>query len=192
MLIFHVLSQIKVEVTTSTGTDKVELQKNSGATDADKTKLEILNILPDGQVLLGTGLVATTGTERSDATMGNHAFTKESGENPAKVVLSYGIVPQALSYSGGTIGLRITTPDGNKYVVRDISTLTATVSTTNLSNPYTETGSGTNKYIINRWYPNYKYTYNITITKKGIERITAAVVDWETVTGDNINIDLEN
>ena len=190
MLMFHMTSQITVNVTTVTGAAAVTLQTNSGSTDNDKTKVEILNFLPNGTVLMGNGLVTASGT-RSDATMSYGTYNGST--TPATYNdYTYGIVPQVLSDGGQTIGLRITTPDGNKYVVRDISTLTATVSTTNLSNPYTETGSGTNKYIINRWYPNYKYTYNITITKKGIERITAAVVDWETVTGDNINIDLEN
>ena len=191
MLIFHVLSQIKVEVTTSTGTDKVELQKNSGATDADKTKVEILNILPDGQVLLGTGLVATTGTERSDATMGNHAFTAESGENPAKVVLSCGIVPQALSYSDGTIGLRITTPDGNQYTISDLSTVIATVTANNIANPYTESSTA-GYYTIGKWYPSYTYTYKVKIVKTGVAYITAAVLPWENVTSDLGTIDLEN
>ncbi len=106
---------------------------------------------------------------------------------------SYGIVPQPLTYgsgaSAGTIGLRINTPDGNQYVVKDLSTCTGTVSTTNLTVPYS--GSGPS-YTINQWYPNYQYTYTVTIAKKGIDRITAAVVPWETVTGDLGTIDLEN
>lgn len=197
MLLFHMTSQIIVNVNTTTTADKVVLEKNSGATDADKTKVEILNFLPDGTVLMGNGLVSATAGARTTAaamTYGSH-HDEVTGTTPKAEYIenyTYGIVPQELSTGGQTIGLRITTPDGNQYVVRDISTLTATVTTDNLSNPYTETGSGTNKYTINRWYPNYKYTYNITIKKKGIERITAAVVGWETVTGDNINIDLEN
>ena len=71
-----------------------------------------------------------------------------------------------------------------------MSTCTATVSTNSLVNTYTAvTGGG---YIIDAWYPNYKYTYNVTIKKTGIDHITAAVVDWETVTGDLGTIDLEN
>jgi hypothetical protein len=113
-------------------------------------------------------------------------------ETPASVPFTYGIVPQALTYNGGTIGLRITTPDGNQYVVSDLSKCTATaVTNDNLANPYTEKDDKGN-YKITSWYPGYKYTYNITIKKTGIERITAAVVGWETVTGKDIDIDLEN
>lgn len=192
MLMFHMTSQVFVNVTTVVGAAAVTLRTNGGASDADKTKVEILNFLPDGTVLMGNGLVTANGT-RQDATTMSYGTYNGSVTPATYNNFSYGIVPQALTWvspSAGTIGLRITTPDGNQYVVRDLSTCTATVTTYNLSNPYT-LASG-DKYTINCWYPNYQYTYNITVTKKGIERITAAVVGWESVIGDNINIDLEN
>lgn len=205
MLMFHMTSQVFVNVTTTKTNDKVTLYvaaSDGGTTEDDsddtpekKTTVEILNFLPDGRVRMGNGLVEAEGS-RVDAQEITYGSYTAEGENAAKIEgFKWGVVPQALTWDSplaGTIGLRITTPDGNQYVVRDISTLTATVITNNLSNPYTETGSGTGKYTINRWYPSYQYTYNITVTKKGIERITAAVVPWETVIGDNINIDLEN
>ena len=186
MLLFHMTSQITVNVKTTTD-DNNKVTLNDGT---NSTKVEILNILPDGKVLMGNGLVTTTSTDREDATMTTGAYTTETTSEGAKVVCTYGIVPQALSYTGGTIGLRITTPDGNQYVVSDLSKCTATVTSKNLVNPYT-LSSGVN-YVIDAWYPGYQYTYNITIKKTGIERITAAVVGWETVEGDNIDIDLEN
>lgn len=183
MLLFHVTSQITVNVKTTTGADKVTL---NGTT----TKVEILNFLPNGKVLVGNGLVTASGT-RTTEEMNLDGYTDENGTNPAQVVFSYGIVPQALTdTTTGTIGLRITTPDGNQYVVSDLSKCTATVTNKNLVNPYT-LSSGVN-YVIDAWYPGYQYTYNITIKKTGIERITAAVVGWETVEGDNIDIDLES
>ena len=201
MLLFHMTSQIIVNVNTTTGADKVTLKK-TGDTDADKTKVEILNFLPNGTVQMGDGLVTATPEARIEAaTMTYGQFTDQSGESPyvaAKVAgYTYGIVPQVLSWTegtSGTIGLRITTPDGNQYVVKDLSTVKATVTNNNLTVPYTssETIGGTTYYTIDRWYPNYKYTYNVTVKKTGIERITAAVVDWETVTGDVGVIDLEN
>lgn len=186
MLLFHMTSQITVNVKTTTD-DNNKVTLNDGT---NSTKVEILNILPDGKVLMGNGLVTTTSTDREDATMTTGAYTTETTSEGAKVVCTYGIVPQALSYTGGTIGLRITTPDGNQYVVSDLSKCTATVTSKNLVNPYT-LSSGVN-YVIDAWYPGYQYTYNVTIKKTGIERITAAVVGWETVEGDNIDIDLEN
>ena len=195
MLIFHMTSQIFVNVKTTTDASKVVLDADGdNSTDTDKTKVEILNFFPDGKVLMGNGLVETTGADRTehvDMTYGTWAAA--SGSEPDKVTgYSYGIVPQALTWTSptaGTIGLRITTPDNNQYVVKDLSTCTASVSTTNLSNPYTASGS---LYTIDRWYPNYQYTYTITLKKTGIERITAAVLPWETVTGDLGIINLEN
>lgn len=195
MLLFHVTSQIFVTVKTTTGADKVAL-KDETKDEADQlTKVEILNFLPDGKVLMGTGAVsATDGTRTANAFMGAGTWAAESGTTPEQVTAySYGIVPQDLSWttpSAGSIGLRITTPDGNQYVVKDLSTCTGTISTTNLINPYT-VASGTN-YNITSWYPHYQYTYTITLKQTGIANITAAVLPWETVTGDLGTITLEN
>ena len=194
MLLFHVTSQITVNVKTTTGADKVTLY-DANNTTSPKTKVDILYFLPDGKVLMGNGFVAASGN-RTSAEMTTGTCVSEYGTVGAYVPCTYGIVPQSLSYTDGTttgkIGLRITTPDGNQYVVSDLSKCTATaVTNDNLANPYTEKDDKGN-YKITSWYPGYKYTYNITIKKTGIERITAAVVGWETVEGDNIDIDLEN
>ena len=180
MLLFHVTSQVFVDVKTTTDASKVVLEDG-----ANKTKVEILNFLADGQVLMGNGLVETTSADRTAAAeMTYGTYSAESAGEPAKITgFSYGIVPQAL----GTIGLRITTPDGNQYVVKDMSQCTGTVSNTNLTIPYT--GS---PYKIDAWYPHYQYSYTVTVKKTGIERITASVLPWETVTGDLGTIDLEN
>ena len=195
MLLFHVTSQIFVTVKTTTGADKVAL-KDEAKGEADQlTKVEILNFLPDGKVLMGTGAVSATDVTRTaNAFMSAGTWAAESGTTPEQVTAySYGIVPQDLSWttpSAGSIGLRITTPDGNQYVVKDLSTCTGTISTTNLINPYT-VPSGTN-YNITSWYPHYQYTYTITLKQTGIANITAAVLPWETVTGDLGTITLEN
>lgn len=188
MLLFHMTSQITVNVKTTTDASKVTLKNDEGT-----TKVEILNILPNGKVLMGNGLVSTTSTDREESEMSAGSYTAESGTAGAKMEgFSFGIVPQPLTYSGGTIGLRITTPDGNQYIVKDLSTCTATVSANNLVNPYPLATATGNNYTINAWYPNYKYNYTVTIKKTGVERITAAVVNWEDVIGDLGTIDLEN
>ena len=198
MLLFHMTSQIFVNVKTTTGSDKVTLfdDKGTESTDDDViTNVEVLNFLPDGKVLMGTGAVSTTGTSRTEAaTFTNGTYTAQYGETPAQVNgYSYGIVPQVLSWtspSAGTIGLRITTPDGNKYLVKDLSTCTATVSATNLVNPYTvQSGSS---WQITSWYPHYTYNYTVTLKQAGVSNITAAVLSWEEVTGDLGTISLEN
>ena len=196
MLLFHVTSQVYVNVKTVIGADKVSLKDDSKPADEQLTKVEILNFLPDGKVLMGTGLVsATDGTRTANALMTAGTWAAESSPTPEQVTAySYGIVPQTLSWgtapANGSIGLRITTPDGNQYVVKDLSTCTGTVSATNLVNPYT-VASGTN-YNITSWYPHYHYTYTITLKQTGIANITAAVLPWETVTGDLGTITLEN
>ena len=198
MLLFHMTSQIFVNVKTTTDGDKVTLYDNNNTPDDtsdDKyTKVEIINFLPNGKVLMGTGVVsATDGTRATAAEMTRGTFAAASGTEPDRVIgFSYGIVPQPLSWTGGTIGLRITTPEGNEYIVSDLSTCTATVSTTNLQNPYTLAPGLTNLYTIDAWYPHYKYTYTITIKKTGTQYITAAVLPWETVEGDLGTITLEN
>ena len=195
MLLFHMTSQIFVNVKTTTGTDKVTLFDSTKPEGQQLTKVEVLNFLPDGKVLMGTGAVSTTGTSRTEAaTFTNGTYTAQSGETPAQVNgYSYGIVPQVLSWtspSAGTIGLRITTPDGNKYLVKDLSTCTATVSATNLVNPYTvQSGSS---WQITSWYPHYTYNYTVTLKQAGVSNITAAVLSWEEVTGDLGTISLEN
>jgi len=210
MLLFHMTSQITVNIFTTTDASEVEL-KNDAATSPNPTltTVEIVNFLPNGTVLMGNGLVESTTTDsRNTDRMTSGNYTAKSGagtvESPyvaAKVAgYTYGIVPQALSWSSGTIGLRITTPDGNKYEVKDLSDCWTTLdnthlTTNNLTNPYTETKSveSTTYYKIDRWYPGYKYVYDITIKKTGIENVTAAVVDWEEVHAVITNpITLEN
>ena len=48
------------------------------------------------------------------------------------------------------------------------------------------------KQLVKKLNAGYDYTYVITISKKGIESITCTIVDWITVKGEDINIDLES
>lgn len=195
MLLFHVTSQITVNVHTVTGDGRVTLDDGT-----NHTKVEILNFLPNGKVLMGIGAVSATGSTRTEAaTMSTGTYIAGNETTSPKVAakvegFKFGIVPQTLSWttpSAGTIGLRITTPDGNQYYVRDLSQCTATVTDHNLLNPYTlSTGS---YYNIDTWYPHYSYTYTITIARVGVSSITSAVLPWEQVTGSiDDPITLEN
>lgn len=186
MMLFHVTSQVFVNVKTTKDADKVVLEDGS-----NKTKVELLNILPDGRVLMGNGLVETTGSTREDGTMGTGTYKAASATEPERVEgYSYGVVPQPLSYTGGTVGLRITTPDGNQYVVKDLSQCLSNVVNDNLANPYVKSEG---LYKIDRWYPHYKYTYTVTIKKTQVLTYSIAeVVDWGIVQGDLGTIDLEN
>ena len=185
MMLFHMTSQVFVTVKTTLGADKVVLKE-----DDKETKVEILNFLPDGRVRMGDGLVETTGTTRTSAAMATGTYKAETATEGAQVEnYSYGIVPQPLTYTDGTVGLRITTPDGNQYVVKDLSQCKAGVNNANLTNPYPVTGT---QYQINQWYPHYQYSYTVTIKKTQILNLTAEALDWETVNCDLGTIDLEN
>ena len=198
MLLFHMTSQIFVNLTTTTGEDKVVLHvpaSDNGTPEDDtddipekKTTVKIVNFLPTGKVYLGNGRVVADGDRVAAGVTMTDGTANDAASPKTYTGFSYGMVPQDLTGAWGTIGLEITTPDNNTYYVRDLSTVTGSVSTTNLRNPY----SGSGPYNITKWYPNYQYTYNITLKKKGIFNITAAVLPWETVVGNNINIDLEN
>ena len=140
-------------------------------------------------------IVKITSTDRTASDyFADGTYTAESDTTPAQVAnICFGIVPQTLSWGNHTpgtetIGLRITTADGNHYIIKDLSTCTATVSDNNLINPYT----GTSLFTINAWYPHYQYKYTVTLVQAGVENITAAVLSWESVEGDLGTITLEN
>lgn len=114
--------------------------------------------------------------------------TKKTGE------YTFNVIPQELKRDGGTtedyyVGITIKTPDNNQYyVVKRLSEILATSVGT--SQNQTAGDAAENK--ITRWYPNHKYTYTFTITKKGIESITCTLAAWSDVTGANTNITLED
>ena len=101
MLLFHMTSQIFVNVKTTTGADKVTLKDRPRHEAEQLTKVEILNFLPDGKVLMGTGAVSTTDGTRTEMhllqqwNMGRINLALHQNKSTAH---SYGIVPQALSW----------------------------------------------------------------------------------------------
>lgn len=162
MLLQHMMSDVNVKLLTTTGSDKVNIE---GAT------VELIYFAADGSVNIGNGLITPTTTITNTATMTANGST-----------YTYRVVPQALTRTDGTnkkIGIKITTSDKNQYyLVEDLSTLEVASITDNGNNRYTAGNT------IDRWFPGYSYTYNITIKKTGIETITAEIVNWESVTAD--------
>ncbi len=195
MLMFHVTSQVFVKVQTlaDNQADKVNLYTD----DSHKTQVNLLRIKKDGTVLMGTGLVTPSATITPTDAMEYKSNENIGATGVDAVKYFYGIVPQDLSRGDAAadkVGLQIITPDGNEYFIQDLSTYAGTVTTTNLSNPYTpvDVNDDSKGYHITSWRPHYQYYYTITIKKTGIQNITAAVLPWETVTGDLGTIDLEN
>lgn len=184
LVLFHMMSQLKFTITTTTGSDAVEL--GDGTTDAKKTQIELLDIHTGGKLLLGNGLVSVTG-ESSPATELDKIWDASE-----KNICQFGVVPQSLS----NVKLRITTPDGNQYIVdlKDVVASGSNITNNNIANPYTKIPEGqpnAGKYTIDRWYPGFKYNYTFKLKKTGIDNIQATIVDWENVDVDEGEVTIQ-
>lgn len=201
----HMMSNIKVVLKTSTGTDAVALRTGTSESDYKYAKVELTRLYSKAQVDMGIGLVTMSGSISDSETMtnpinnttySNTYFDKkaDNSENTAQTKpFTWAVVPQKLWRGNGDaqkteeyyVGIKITTPDNNQYyVIKDLSKIIATtVDTSNNQEQDNE---------IERWYPNHSYTYTITITKKGIESITATLQKWTIVDAANKDIDLES
>lgn len=169
LLLFHVMSDVTFKISSVTGDAAVDL----GDGTSTKTKIKLKNIYTEGRVQLGNGLVLGSGTQT-----GTHTFPLQGGTTLKWS--NYGAIPQSLA---GVV-LEITTPDNNHYLI-DLASVKASasnISSKNVQNPYAIVDG---KCIINRWYPDYKYTYSFTLSKKGVAGITCTILEWEEVTADD-------
>lgn len=179
ILLFHMMSDVTFNITTTTDADKVELHNST-----EDTTVELIDYHTQGRVLMGNGLVKVVSdsksTSSSPAAIDMEAHTPETdSDHPAKSVYRYGAVPQSLE----NVVLRITTPDDNRYEVALKNIAAPSVTTSNLAYPYTDK--------ISSWYPGFKYTYTLKLKKTGIEKITATVVDWETVEAGSQDVQIK-
>lgn len=188
-VLFHMMSDVTINITTTTGSDAV----NIGDNGVNKTQVYIEDAFLAGRVLLGNGLVQTTGTTTASQEVSQSSFTAATGDPvaAASAEYKYGIVPQNLATSVNDskgVQLRVVTPDNNQYYVNLKDAKVTSVETQNIANPYTK-GSD-NKYTITRWYPGFKYIYNLTLKKSGILDLTATIVNWEKIeaTYDDVTI----
>lgn len=172
---FHMMSDVTIKLTTSTGTDAVTI---ASAT------ITLSNIYNNGLVRMGNGKVETTGSVADPAISGTVADVSGTYQ------WRYGFVPQSLA----SVVLTIQTTDHNLYIVDMKDVVATTVGNNLIKNPYTPIAAGnTNagKYPIDYWYPNYKYTYTFKLTKSDISLITATLADWETVTAGDDNVQIK-
>lgn len=183
LLMFHMMSEVTIKVQSVTGDAAVQLTNGD-----DKTTIKFENIHTTGSVALGNGLVSTTG----EATTSKITMSTTANQ------WLYGAIPQNLdgptTAATDDVILVITTPDHNEYRVSMKDVKVSTVNTANIANPYRQvggTGADMDKYIINRWYPGFKYEYTFVLSKKKIEDITATVVNWETVTADDETVQIK-
>lgn len=167
ILMFHMMSEVTIHIKTTSGEDKVTLVDGTNKTTAVLTKL-----YTSGKVLMGNGLVQTTGSF-GEVTVNLSGTDVLSWNN-------YGAIPQDLS----NVVLEITTPDKNLYKVAMKDVIRTSYTNNNIENPYSD-GK------INYWYPGFKYEYTFTLSKKKIENITATILDWEKVTAGDDNVQIQ-
>lgn len=168
LILFHMMSDVTIRLTTTEGTDKVDLAN---------AKMELSNMHAVGKVLMGNGLVVTT----DDA----HTIDNKVSETENQTPWHYGFIPQSLE----GVELIITTQDNNQYIVTMKNVVAATVGNNVIENPYTKNANG--KYVIDRWLPNYQYTYTFKLTKAGITKMTATLANWEKVEAGDDNVQIQ-
>ena len=167
ILMFHMMSDVTIHIRTTSGEDKVTLDDGT-----NKTTAVLTNLFTSGKVLMGNGLVQTTGSF-GEVTVNLSGTDVLSWNN-------YGAIPQDLS----SVELVITTPDNNLYKVAMKDVIRTSYTNNNIENPYSD-GK------INYWYPGFKYEYTFTLSKKKIENITATILDWEKVTAGDDNVQIQ-
>lgn len=183
MTAFHMMSNLSVELRTTTGNNKVELEKGD-----KQCEVSLTYFYNKGTVKLGNGLVNTTGgLKESDTFTKPDKGTSADGTEYTKTGLfTYAVVPQSLVRTGeGSnlyVGFTIKTPDDNVYyVVKELSSITATSNGNSLN-------QGTSAIAL--WYPNHSYKYTFTLTKSGIDNVTCTVSKWIDIMASS-NVSLE-
>lgn len=171
---FHMMSDVTIKLKTVDGNKAVTL---TGAT------VKLVNAYAEGKVLMGNGKIIGTGnltTEDNTNSTINYNSTADG-----KYIYKYGAVPQDLA----NVSLIIQTTDHNRYIVPMASIFTTTApSTTNIENPYQ---ANNDKYYIDKWYPGFKYKYELELSKTGINNFRATIVNWETVTADSQGVQIK-
>ncbi len=170
MIMFHMMSDVTIKLTTTGDADPDKV-------DLTNAKMQLSNVYKEGNVLMGNGLVVPTETSKG-------TITNETGTNTYQVDWHYGFIPQSLA----NVVLTITTADNNQYFVTMNEVLAATVGSTIIANPYTQKNG---KYVIDRWLPNYQYTYTFKLSKSGITQISASLADWEKVEAGDDNVQIQ-
>lgn len=179
VLMFHMMSGVHFTVQTPDDVDKVQLFDGT-----NRTTVELIKYYADGVIRLGTGVVNTDGTISTEADPYEVGCVTDTEGHYVPQNYFFSAVPQSLA----NVELHITTPDHNLYKVKmaDLVVSSGNITSKNLKNPYSANASG--KYIIDSWYPGFKYTYTFNLRKSGIKDIEATVVDWESVEADDEDI----
>lgn len=193
----HMMANIEVYIRTPKEDGASVSLENS----TSQTEVTITNVNTKANVDLGIGLVSGQNTVKSELiTKPETGFTQVTVDgkvyNQTKA-FTWAVVPQPLYRGSATgdaisndsennfVGLTIKTPDNNQYYV--VKSLYAI-----LAESIGTSGNQQASQPIHYWYPNHKYKYYFTITKKGIENVTCVLAEWSDVIGGNQEITLEN
>ena len=177
LTMLHMMSNIKVILKTTKTNNNVKLEDNT-----KQCEVSLIYFYEKGKVYMGNGKVIAT----DDALKASSDFTKPSAgidETDATYnttgTFTFAAVPQSLVRTTGTelyVGISIKTPDGNQYIIKNLSTINVASSSTAISS----------------WTPGREYTYTFILTKTGITNVTCSVVDWKKVTATDTGVSLEN
>lgn len=184
VLMFHMYSGVHFTIKTTGGNDKVKLFDGT-----NRTRVDLVAYYPEGKVRLGTCAVDASGTLSTAAVPYNVSFASATDAGHyTNQEYYFSAVPQNLR----DVKLHITTPDHNLYIV-DLADVIVTGdpndNATNIGIEYDQ--KEYNKYIINRWYPGFKYNYSFTLKKTGITNLQATIVQWENVTADDETVQIK-
>ena len=162
----YMMSQVEVHLSTTTGTDAVELPN---------AVVELVNVYNTGDVKLGDRGVFTTGGKDSYTlnALSDDAATTDVDESKHRWSA---IVPQPLTFTtaqaDGNVKFRITITNANNTTdvyYADIQPIKVKVQ-----------GSSDTAAAINAWESGKHYIYDLKLTKTNIE-VTATITDWTTV-----------
>lgn len=183
ILMFHMFSGVHFTVKTTDTADKVKLYDPSGS---KRTKVELIAYYPEGRVRLGTGLVDASGTVSTETSPYIIPFGSATADTEyVSQEYFHSVIPQDLT----NVVLVITTPDDNQYKIPMKDLTTSSITSNNIANPYSLNSSS--KYVIDRWYPGFKYNYSFKLKKTGIDNIQATIVDWENVDVDEGEVTIQ-
>lgn len=177
----HMMSQLEIKLTSNSSDANAKVNL-AGAT------VWITKFSKTGTVNIGSGLITPT-TSYNDMTDAEKVTVAQEGTTGIYSGI-INVVPQELKRNNGEsdndyVGITIHTADNNEYyIVKRLSEIKGTAGS-QITNMQTADG-----YITN-WYPGHKYIYTFNITKTEIKNITATIVDWNTVTAGNTELDLE-
>lgn len=189
LILFHMMSNVTFKVKTTTTDNKVDLGNGPGT---NVTKIELRRVHTQGKLFMGNGRVVGCTENVGNS---NYTFTQTPALLGGVITWNYGAIPQSLQGEVASpdddVKLVITTPDNNQYIV-DLWKVSAAITTSNIANPYgqiDEEDSG--KFLIDAWYPGFKYVYTFTLSKTGITDMQATIVDWETIEADDDPVQIQ-